>query len=333
MRLLRAAAAALGVLCLFSGCSSFEHHQYVFWGEIVPQHPETLEDHWSDYGPFLPNDRSLKMRRGKAGVVRFYKKGDYERSIPVDGELVVYVFAGDSDGVELTEPKYKLVIDPEKLNRQRKFDKKNGYSYHVWLDLGEIDQPPENISILSVFTETKSRDQVASGGTYTQIGGEATAQVEPKKNLKLSLAQACGDPARLAKEEKNDKEESAGEEAAEPASGAKDDSESNRVVTIDLSERLADQIAAAPAPPAPEETEHRLPVKTAYVPAGPVDETRPIGQPKLTFEQLHSVGSPAFGSTGYLSQGVVGGTAPAAETAEPNLLDPKQAGGATVLYQ
>ena len=163
-------AAALFALSVFSGCAGMEKHKYVFWGEIVGVKPDVLQDHWSDYGPFLPNDPKLKMRRGKAGVLRFYREKQMDHSVPVDGSLIVYVYHGDEEGVELTEPMAKLVLGPEKLEKLRKFDKKTGYTYHVWLDLGEIDLPEENISILAVFTDAKTKEQVASGVTYTRIG-------------------------------------------------------------------------------------------------------------------------------------------------------------------
>lgn len=321
-----AAAALLGGLSLFSGCSSFEHRQYIFWGDAVMQHPETIEDHWSDYGPFLPDDRSKKMRRGKAGVIRFYKKGDLNRSVPVDGELVVYVFEGNGGGVELTEPKYKLVVDSEKLNRQRKFDKENGYSYHIWLDLGEVDQPAEAISILSVFTENKTREQVASGVTYTQIGGEPTQEVLPSAGLKKSLAEKSADPNAPAFRD------SGAESGSSPAETPKE-SDSNQLLSVNLSESLASHLAAAPPEP-PQQEEPRLPLKTAYLPPETVSEPDPAHPEKLSFDQLRSIGGPQYGTNSYFSQGVTS-PAPAADTgqtSEPNLLEP-QTGSAKALLQ
>lgn len=167
-----AALLCAGAAAVSAGCSSIEKHKYVFWGDIVGVKPDILQDHWSDYGPFLPNDSSKKMRRGKAGVLRFYREKEMTHSVPVDGSLIVYVYHGNDEGVELTAPMAKLVLEPEKLEKLRKFDKKTGYTYHVWLDLGEIDLPEENISILAVFTDAKTKEQVASGVTYTRIGGD-----------------------------------------------------------------------------------------------------------------------------------------------------------------
>lgn len=167
MTALLTAAVALSAV----GCSNMERRKFVFWGDVVYEKPESVSDHWSDYGPFKLNDPSKKLRRGKAGVVRFFKEKDFLHSIPVEGELIVYVYQGEEEGVELTEPLARLVLTNEQLNSQRKFDKKNGYSYHIWLDLGEIDAPAQNISILTVFNDAATRDQVASGITYTRIGG------------------------------------------------------------------------------------------------------------------------------------------------------------------
>lgn len=185
----------LPVPALVCGCASIEHHKFVFWGEIVTEKPADIQDHWSDYGPFRLNDPTKKLRRGKAGVIRFFKEKEHARSIAVDGELIVYVYVGNEEGIELTEPYARLVLTSEQLNSQRKFDKKNGYSYHIWLDLGEIDDPPENISILTVFNDTKTRDQVASGITYTRIEGVVSA----KKAGEEDQAAKTLDPAEWAK--------------------------------------------------------------------------------------------------------------------------------------
>ena len=323
-----AAAATLGLFALLPGCSSFEHHQYIFWGEIVSQHPKELEDYWSDYGPFLPDDRTKKMRRGKAGVLRFYKKGDYERSIPVDGELVVYVFEGHDDGIELTPPKYKLAVNSEQLNRQRKFDKEKGYSYHIWLDLGEVDQPEEAISILAVFTETKTRDQVASGITYTQIGGEPTHETNLKGSrkgdlLKQELDVKSNDPARQTAAS----DEGAAAEVPDTGRGKEG---SNELLSVNLSETLAEQIASAPAPVI-DESPSRPPVKTALVTPDPAPVEEPLlPSKKLTFDQLRTAGDPLSAAAGTLMPQTA---QPQPAAAEPNLLDGKQAGGAKVLYQ
>ncbi|MBR6480115.1 MAG: hypothetical protein IKT12_00300 [Thermoguttaceae bacterium] len=336
LRLVFAVLTALGLSLLLPGCSSFEHHQYIFWGEIVPQHPEELEDHWSDYGPFLPDDRTKKMRRGKAGVLRFYKKGDYERSIPVDGELVVYVFDGHDDGVELTRPKYKLVVNSEQLNSQRKFESKNGYSYHIWLDLGEVDQPEEAISILAVFTESKTHDQVASGITYTQIGGEPTHETNLKGSAKGEILKKALDEKSNITDRQTTASDGNTEAEVSDADRGKNNEESNELFSINLSDSLTEQIASAPAPVVDPSTP-RAPVKTAMAVPEPTGESadaeRPlIGSKRLTFDQLRSVGSPTFGEGGYFSQGVVGENG-AVPTAEPNLLDGRQAGGAKDIPQ
>ncbi|MBQ1456810.1 MAG: hypothetical protein IIZ25_13275 [Thermoguttaceae bacterium] len=255
-------AALVWILpALLCGCTSIERHRFVFWGDIVTEKPADIQDHWSDYGPFRLNDPTKKLRRGKAGVIRFFKEKDHTRSIAVDGELIVYVYAGSDEGIELTEPYARLVLTSEQLNSQRKFDKKSGYSYHIWLDLGEIDDPPENISILTVFNDTKTRDQVASGITYTRIEGIVSAKKagegaqdektldpvewarkykeanpstnlteEEKRRLDAMNAPQDNNPERTAE----DGEETAEKTAAEPS-------------VIDMSEQMARQVRYAPA--------------------------------------------------------------------------------------
>lgn len=140
------------------GCSSVGPRKYVFFGDPKPEKVELFEDFWSDdYGAFKPDDPSLPLRRGKAGVVRFFKKNSYSRAILVDGTLTVNVYEGDKPGITLTQPDAQMVITSEELNEShRQFDKKNGYSYHIWLDLGEYDQPEKTYTLLSIFKDAKT---------------------------------------------------------------------------------------------------------------------------------------------------------------------------------
>ena len=153
------------------GCSSAGPRKYVFFGDPQPEKVETFEDFWSDY-PFKPDDPELPLRRGKGGVIRFFKKDNYSRSILVDGDLTVNVYYSVKDGVTLTQPDSQLVLTSQELNeKHRKFDKEVGYSYHVYLDLGEYDQPEEEITILSVFKDAKTGQTTLSKEIRTTAMG------------------------------------------------------------------------------------------------------------------------------------------------------------------
>ncbi|MDO4586830.1 MAG: hypothetical protein Q4C95_05965 [Planctomycetia bacterium] len=164
----------------FFGCNSLEKRKYGVIGPIVGEKVELFEDYWSDIGTFKPNDPNLKMRRGKGGVIRFFKKGSYVRSVRVDGSLTVYVFKGTQEAVELTNPSWQLTLDSEQLEKQRKFDKEVGHIYHVWLDLGEYDLPEEEISIFSVFTDNATGLQTASKLIRTSISGTPNPKQQEK---------------------------------------------------------------------------------------------------------------------------------------------------------
>ena len=195
--------ALLAFASTLMGCSSIEKKQYVFWGDVVTETPSVVQDHWTDYGPFVPKDSEKKMRRGKAGVVRFFKEHKLDRSIPVEGDLIVYVFSGAEEGIELSEPMAKLTLTSEQLEKQRKFDKKIGYTYHIWLDLGEIDLPEENISILSVFIDAKTSNPIRSGMTYTRAVSGLNTLPAKKSASAVSDKQADGqnlDPEKWARE-------------------------------------------------------------------------------------------------------------------------------------
>lgn len=153
-----ALCALLVSLATTLGCTGVGPRKYVFFGDPKPEKVEIFEDFWSDdYGAFKPDDPSLPLRRGKAGVVRFFKKNSYSRAILVDGTLTVNVYEGDKPGITLTQPDAQMVITSEELNEShRQFDKKTGYSYHIWLDLGEYDQPEKTYTLLSVFKDAKT---------------------------------------------------------------------------------------------------------------------------------------------------------------------------------
>jgi len=159
-----ALCALLVSLATTLGCSSVGPRKYVFFGDPKPEKVEIFEDLWSDeYGAFKPDDPSLPLRRGKAGVVRFFKKNSYSRSILVDGTLTVNVYEGDKPGITLTQPDAQMVLTSEELNEShRQFDKKTGYTYHIWLDLGEYDQPEKTYTILSIFKDGKTGEATLS---------------------------------------------------------------------------------------------------------------------------------------------------------------------------
>ena len=167
----------------FLGCSNAGPRKYVFFGDPQPEKVEMFEDYWEDY-PFRPDDSSLPLRRGKGGVIRFFKKGSYTKSILVDGELTVNVYYSQREGVTLTQPDAQMILTSEELNKKhRKFNKDVGYTYHVYLDLGEYDQPEEEITILSVFRDAKTNQATLSKEIRTTTLG--TSPPVPKEKERV----------------------------------------------------------------------------------------------------------------------------------------------------
>ncbi len=171
------------------GCSTAAPKKYVFFGEPQPQQVDIFEDFWSDEPcVFKPDDPELPLRRGKGAVVRFFKKGSYSKSILVDGTLTVNVYDGVDEGIEMTQPDARLVVTSEELNEKyRKFDKKIGYTYNIWLDLGEYDQPEKEITILSVFKDEKTGQATLSKPIRTIAPG--TTPLPKKDDETLSAAE------------------------------------------------------------------------------------------------------------------------------------------------
>jgi hypothetical protein len=182
------------------GCSSVGPRKYVFFGEPKPEKVEIFEDFWSDeYGAFKPDDPSLPLRRGKAGVVRFFKKNSYSRAILVDGTLTVNVYEGDEPGVTLTQPDAQMVLTSEELNEShRQFDKKTGYTYHIWLDLGEYDQPEKTLTLLSIFKDNKTGEATLSKPIVLVAPGTSPEVKDDETKVASEGASAAEDWAREA---------------------------------------------------------------------------------------------------------------------------------------
>ncbi len=209
------------ILTLFAvssvSCSSVGPRKYVFFGDPQPERVEMFEDYWSDF-PFKPDDPNLPLRRGKGGVVRFFKKDSYSRSIMVDGDLTVNVYYSSQEGVSLREPDSQLVVTSKELNeKHRKFDKDAGYSYHVYLDLGLYDQPEEEITILSVFKDAKTGQTTLSKEIHTTAMGSSPLrqnaqddedEIENWTRKRLEKIRK----GRYANDDENDEEESENDE-------------------------------------------------------------------------------------------------------------------------
>lgn len=218
------------VVTLNFGCSSVQRKKYIVAGPVVAEKVHSFEDYWEDQGPFKPDDPNLPLRRGKAGIIRFFKEGNNTKSVNIDGSLTVYVFEGTSEGVQLTKPIAKTVYSAEQLEKQRKYDKKIGYSYHIWLDLGEMDQPEEDISILSVFTDTKSKEQTTSKVIRTTIYGNPEKGQAASKRKKEKLFT----DDQWKKKIKAELAEKSGRSNAE---SVHDTPENRTITTIDLSDQ------------------------------------------------------------------------------------------------
>ncbi|MGN1199581.1 MAG: hypothetical protein ACI4SW_02930 [Thermoguttaceae bacterium] len=172
------------------GCSSVGPRKYIFFGDPQPEKVEMFEDYWEDY-PFRPDDPTLPLRRGKGGVIRFFKKGCYTKSIMVDGDLTVNVYYSVEDGVALTQPDAQMVLTSEELNQKhRKYNKETGYSYHVYLDLGLLEQPKEEITILSIFKDAKTGQATLSKEIRTTTLGNSEPIPKKKKNSRENESEA-----------------------------------------------------------------------------------------------------------------------------------------------
>src|SRR5690349_19674791 len=97
LRYNRVATLALLLVCvctLASGCTSFHFKKpkslWPLGVEKGPQQPASMAAIWSDTELYLPNQPPT---RGFGGRIYFYDKRN--DSIPVEGQLIVYVYDDD----------------------------------------------------------------------------------------------------------------------------------------------------------------------------------------------------------------------------------------------
>lgn len=178
---------ALLVLCicaLASGCTSFHFKKpKSLWPldvEKGPQQPASMAAIWSDTELYLPNQPPT---RGFGGRLYFYDKRN--DAIPVEGQLIVYVYDDDL-GSDHNQPDRKYVFTPEQFAKHQA-GSELGPSYSVWIPWDAVGGPTKQLSLVPFFQPTKG--QVVSG-ELTKHRLPGAKQVPPGQNFSQSPSPA-----------------------------------------------------------------------------------------------------------------------------------------------
>jgi len=149
-------------LALCSGCAGLNLDETISWDTLwegTPEPPESVVAIWT---PLVATHASRGAMRGFGGRLMFYGK-DREKTLKVEGTLVVYAF--DEIGRDPTnvKPDRKYVFTPDQLAGH--YNKSNlGHSYSVWLPWDEVGGPQKQVSLI---THLMSDDGIIARGEQT----------------------------------------------------------------------------------------------------------------------------------------------------------------------
>lgn len=229
----------LGILCLFlqSGCSQFASSSanptnwFAETEEIEKEIPDRILPIWTDTVLHQPNQRGV---RGFGGRIYFYKDGE-DTPIEVDGNMTVYVFDGDYDSQNPTQPLKKYVITAAQL---QKLESKStlGMSYSIWIPWEEVGGASKKLNLIARFDGTNGGTVISNSSTKLLPGIDT-----PKNRMEIQKA-------------KNPSEDYNGiaqvsyltaDESQSPTSPERPSQDSTTIFSIDLPNSLERKINSA----------------------------------------------------------------------------------------
>jgi hypothetical protein len=153
-----------------------------------PQVPESVEAVWTSTTLYQPGQAAT---RGFGGRVMFHGK-DQDRSLLVDGNVVVYAFDDDHPDPKNPKPLKKFVFPAEDLAKHQS-ESALGPSYSFWLPWDPVGGQQRRISLITRF-EDASGAMIASSIAHVTLPGE-TAAAEQASLKTPHGAGRTGDPA------------------------------------------------------------------------------------------------------------------------------------------
>jgi hypothetical protein len=166
----------LAASCLLTGCATLEIPKSLqltkkdLW-KGKPAEPAKLVVIWSDA---VYNEAGKAPVRGFGGRLFFYDK--QSKTVPVEGELVVYGFDDSSEATPAKEPQRKFAFTSEQF-RQHFTPGELGASYSVWIPWEPVGGFKKTVSLLPVFTSTTGK-VVTGEQTVNSLPGKTPDQAE-----------------------------------------------------------------------------------------------------------------------------------------------------------
>ena len=170
-------------LCLLVGCSHMRVRDRWFDSDTVTEVPSEILPIWTDTVLHQPGKPGV---RGFGGRVYFYVDGKPE-PVPVDGQLVVYAFDGNTADPNVVAPLRKYVITPEQLKRHHS-DSTLGHSYSVWVPWDRVGGEGRTLSLVVRFDGRSGGTALSKPARMLLPGIDAEMPLENERKSGVQLA-------------------------------------------------------------------------------------------------------------------------------------------------
>lgn len=167
----------LATLLAAPGCAQWNMDESlaIFEADAKPQTPDSVLAVWTDT---TLNQPGKPVVRGFGGRVMFFREGNEDKAILVEGALSVYAFDDDRSDQHSPEPEKKFLFPAENLTHHRS-DSSLGPSYSFWLPWDPAGGPQRRISLLARF-EDKSGKLILSKAASVTLPG--TSAISPEQS-------------------------------------------------------------------------------------------------------------------------------------------------------
>lgn len=170
-------------LCLLLGCSHLKVRDRWFDSDTITEVPSEILPIWTDTVLHQPGKPGV---RGFGGRVYFYVEGKPD-PVPVDGQLVVYAFDGNTSDPNLVAPLRKYVITPDQL-KQHHSDSTLGHSYSVWVPWDRVGGEGRTLSLVVRFDGRSGGTALSKPARMLLPGIDTEMPLENERKSGVQLA-------------------------------------------------------------------------------------------------------------------------------------------------
>jgi hypothetical protein len=172
--------------CLLAGCATLEIPKSLPFAKKDPwkgKHgdPVRVVVVWSDA---VYNEAGKPPIRGFGGRLYFYDKNN--KTVPVEGQLVVYGYDDSCEGAPAKQPDRKFAFTAEQFSKHFT-PSELGASYSIWVPWEPAGGFKKTVSLLPVFTSS-SGNAVTGQQTVNSLPGKTPDQAELQARRRITTA-------------------------------------------------------------------------------------------------------------------------------------------------